>query len=94
MVSYLLIKEYFLIVDGSRHSPHRGRRGRPRTHSDIRPVAIEPTEDGIAAVATVIVRLPGNNVPVRMAIGSTLILLARVYPTNSRAFLRRRSSHS
>lgn len=85
-----------LLLDNSRYSPHRaGRRGRTRPPGEIRPVAVEPTDDGIAAVGTVFVKLPGgNNVPVKLALASTLILLARVYPTNNRAFLRRRSSHS
>ena len=61
---------------------------------EVRPVAVEPTEDGIAAVGTVFVQLPGGReAPVRLALASSLILLARVYPLNGRAFLRRRSSH-
>lgn len=57
-------------------------------------MAVEPTEDGIAAVGTVFVQLPGGrDAPVRLALASSLILLARVYPLNGRAFLRRRSSH-
>lgn len=85
-----------LLLDNSRYSPHRaGRKGRTRPPGEIRPIAVEPTDDGIAAVGTVFVKLPGgNNVPVKLALASTLILLARVYPTNNRAFLRRRSSHS
>ncbi|XP_034236737.1 multiple epidermal growth factor-like domains protein 8 [Thrips palmi] len=66
-----------------------------RLNSGVLPVAVELTDDGVAAVATVLVRLPGGrDAPVRMALASSLILLARVYPTNGRAFLRRRSGHS
>lgn len=85
-----------LLLESGRHSPHRaGRRSRSRLPGEVRPVAVEPTDDGIAAVGTVFVRLPGgHNAPVKLAIASTLILLARVYPNNNRAFLRRRSSHS
>lgn len=64
-------------------------------HSDVRPVAVEPTDDGVAAVATVFIRLPGGRqAPVKLALGSSLILLTRVYPVNSRVFLRRRNSHA
>lgn len=66
-----------------------GEGGQPR------PIAVEPTDDGVAAVGTVLVRLPGGrSAPVQLAIASSLILLARVYPTNSRPFLRRRSVHT
>jgi len=68
------------------------RRGKQASH--LRPVAIEPTVDGLAGVATMLVQLPGgDDVPVRLALASTLILMSRVYPLNSRAFLRRRNSH-
>lgn len=66
-----------------------------RLNNGVLPVAVELTDDGVAAVATVLVRLPGGReAPVRMALASSLILLARVYPTNGRAFLRRRSGHA
>ena len=79
------------------NSPVRkGRRNKVTNfHSDVRPVAVEPTEDGVAAVATVFIRLPGaDQAPVKLALGSSLILLTRVYPVNSRVFLRRRNSHA
>lgn len=64
------------------------------SNSGVSPVAVEPTDDSLAGVATVLVRLPGGReAPVRMALASSLILLARVYPSNGRAFLRRRSAH-
>lgn len=79
-------------------SPHRKKQRKQHTYpvGDIRPVAVEPTDDGVAAVGTVFVRLPGGTeAPVRLALASSLIFLARVYPPlNGRAFLRRRSSHA
>ncbi|XP_076271195.1 multiple EGF like domains 8 isoform X2 [Rhynchophorus ferrugineus] len=69
--------------------------GKKNAHHDVRPVAIEPTGDGVAAVATVFVSLPGGqNLPVKLALASSLILLARQFPTSSRIFLRRRSIHA
>ncbi|KAF7989739.1 hypothetical protein HCN44_008413 [Aphidius gifuensis] len=82
------------------HSPNSPLRKRRRNkvnnfHSDVRPIAVEPTDDGIAAVATVFIKLPGGrNAPVKLGLGSSLILLTRVYPVNSRVFLRRRHSHA
>ncbi|PSN57394.1 Multiple epidermal growth factor-like domains protein 8 [Blattella germanica] len=78
-------------------SPHRKKQRKQHVPvaGDVRPVAVEPTDDGVAAVGTVFVRLPGGReAPVRLALASSLILLARVYPMNGRAFLRRRSSHA
>ncbi|XP_074030037.1 multiple EGF like domains 8 isoform X1 [Leptinotarsa decemlineata] len=64
-------------------------------HYDLRPVAVEPTGDGIAAVATVFVSLPGGqSTSVKLALASSLILLARQFPTGGRIFLRRRSIHA
>lgn len=76
-------------------SPHRKKRSKFNPcGGEMRPVAIEPTDDGIAAIATVFVRLPGGiDAPVRLSLASSLIMMSRVYPLNSRAFLRRRSSH-
>lgn len=75
--------------------PTRARNKIVNFHSDVRPVAVEPTDDGVAAVATVFIRLPGGpHAPVKLALGSSLILLTRVYPVNSRVFLRRRNSHA
>ncbi|XP_076755978.1 multiple EGF like domains 8 [Xylocopa sonorina] len=86
--------------DGNDCSPSSPQRKSRRNklvsfHSDVRPVAVEPTDDGVAAVATVFIRLPGGRqAPVKLALGSSLILLTRVYPVNSRVFLRRRNSHA
>lgn len=75
-------------------SPHRKKRNKIGVGGELRPVAIEPTDDGIAAIATVFVRLPGgSDAPVRLSLASSLIMMSRVYPLNGRAFLRRRSSH-
>jgi hypothetical protein len=82
---------------GAQGIPSGPNRGAPpgANSSGLLPVAVELTDDGVAAVATVLVRLPGGReAPVRMALASSLILLARVYPTNGRAFLRRRSGHA
>ena len=66
--------------------------GTERRRGSLRPLAIEPTHDGLAAVSTLFVRLPGGReAPARLALASTLALLAR---NNARPFLRRRSSHS
>ena len=74
------------------YSPARGRH--KRKSPEVAPVAIEPCEDGVAAVATVLIQLPGGiTAPSRLSLGSALILLSRVYQGHgSRAFLRRRGS--
>ncbi|CAA9996215.1 unnamed protein product [Nesidiocoris tenuis] len=60
----------------------------------VRPVALEPTYDGLAAVGTLIVRLPGGKaVPTRLAMASALVLMGRSN-SHGRAFLRRRSDYS
>ncbi|BES89065.1 Plexin repeat [Nesidiocoris tenuis] len=60
----------------------------------VRPVALEPTYDGLAAVGTLIVRLPGGKaVPTRLAMASALVLVGRSN-SHGRAFLRRRSDYS
>ncbi|XP_075992325.1 multiple EGF like domains 8 [Anticarsia gemmatalis] len=51
---------------------------RRRRTPDLRPVAIEPTGDGRAAVTSVLVKLPGGSrAPVRLALASSLVLVAR-----------------
>lgn len=81
-----------LLLQSSRHSPNHRRRSRYRHPGG--PVAIEPTEDGLAAVSTIFIRLPGGkNAPVRLALASSLIFLPRQNPVNSRPFLRRGTSH-
>lgn len=97
-MSYLLILINQKLLFSGPSTPSCGRRGKPRritSMSDVKPVAIEPTEDGIAAVATVFVSLPGGSTAhTRLALASSLILLARQYPSGGRAFLRRRSHHA
>ena len=71
---------------------------------DVGPLAVEPTDDGVAAVLSVMVQLPGGGIGGavgqgdgprhRLALGSALCLMARIYPPASRPFhLRRRTSH-
>lgn len=64
----------------------------PTSEVPARLIALEPTGDGLAAVGTVLISLPGGtSAPTRLAIASALVLLSRPH---NRAFLRRRSSHS
>lgn len=63
----------------------------------VRPVAVEPTADGIAAVASVFVSMPGKSRgPVSLALGSTLTIASRqlVATHNSRPVRRRGSHHA
>ncbi|KAG7311412.1 hypothetical protein JYU34_002454 [Plutella xylostella] len=70
-----------LVLSGA--TPAAGRR---RRAPDVRPVAIEPTGDGLAAVTTVLVRLPGGSrAPVRMSLASSLVLVARAPHSRPRA---------
>lgn len=40
----------------------------------IRPVAVEPTSDGLSAVVTTLIALPGGSTaPIRMSLGSALV---------------------
>nr|XP_022913574.1 multiple epidermal growth factor-like domains protein 8 isoform X1 [Onthophagus taurus] len=71
---------------------------RPRIRSwlpyDVRPVAVEPTGDGLAAVITVFISYPGGqSPPVRLAMASALILHDKHSVTSGRVFTRRRSAH-
>uniref|UniRef100_A0A8D8PUQ8 Multiple epidermal growth factor-like domains protein 8 n=1 Tax=Cacopsylla melanoneura TaxID=428564 RepID=A0A8D8PUQ8_9HEMI len=74
-------------------SPHHRKR-RSTRGPELRPVAMEPTSDSLAAVSTIFIRLPGGRAaPVKMALASTLITLARsgVSTASARPFLRRRT---
>ena len=72
--------------------------------SEMALIALEPTDDDVAAVVTVMVQLPGGDSneggedggpPHRLALGSALCLMARIYPPPPRPFhLRRRASHN
>ncbi|XP_045596655.2 multiple epidermal growth factor-like domains protein 8 [Procambarus clarkii] len=89
-------------------SPGRRKRAAKkdqfRDGFNVGPLAVEPTDDGVAAVLTVMVQLPGGGIgnsvdygdgPThRLALGSALCLMSRIYPPASRPFhLRRRTSH-
>jgi hypothetical protein len=42
----------------------------------IRPVAVEPTSDGVSAVVTTLIQLPGGKTaPIRMALASALVTI-------------------
>lgn len=85
-------------AEGSLHlysqSPHRWKRSKSYiSYGETRPVAVEPTDDGVAGIATFFVRLPGGSeAPVQLSLASSLITISRTYHVNSRVFLRRRSS--
>ena len=98
-------------ADPTLWSPGRRKRGTKKERLadsfDVGPIAVEPTDDGVAAVVTVVVQLPGGGIggsslgnyddnypPHRLALASSLCLMARIYPPASRPFhLRRRASH-
>lgn len=70
----LLITEY-LISLGVRDSPKH-----PNFHQAdrylIRPIAVEPTSDGVAAVVSTLIILPGgSSAPLRITLGSSLVSL-------------------
>lgn len=78
-----------------RRRPGRGFSSKHQTVQslpDIRPVAVEPTEDNLAAVTTVFIRLPGKTKsPVSIALGTALVVMnSRQFPVNQRgAYVRR-----
>lgn len=82
-------------------TPSQARRRALRGHSsknslvnafDIRPIAVEPTVDNLAAVCTVVVRLPGNKSSASVALASSLIVMnTRQFPAYQRIpYVRRR----
>ncbi|CAL4062050.1 unnamed protein product, partial [Meganyctiphanes norvegica] len=86
----------------ARRKPRHTKKDRSVDGMDVGPLAVEPTDDGVAAVVTVMVQLPGGGIgssvgqgPThRLALGSSLSLMSRIYPPASRPFhLRRRTSH-
>ncbi|KAG0725000.1 Multiple epidermal growth factor-like domains protein 8 [Chionoecetes opilio] len=93
--------------DNTLWSPRRKRTNKTARSGDslgVGPLAVEPTDDGVAAVLTLMVQLPGGglggevsepNTPThRLALGSSLCLMSRIFPPASRPFhLRRRTSH-
>lgn len=79
-----------------RRRPGRGYSSKHqtvRTLPDIRPVAVEPTADNLAAITTVFVRLPGKTKsPVSIALGTALVVMnTRQFPVNQRGAYVRRS---
>lgn len=84
-----LTSRHFLLPD----SPS-GTLQNPDDHFSIVPIAIEPTDDGIAAVATIVIQLPGGTVsPVKLCLGSALSM--RVFPhSGPKTSNRRRVSSS
>ncbi|XP_067662212.1 multiple epidermal growth factor-like domains protein 8 [Haliotis asinina] len=63
-------------------------------HLNINPIAIEPTDDGVAAVGTVLIQLPGgNSVPSKLCLGSALTMRINP-PISATKNMRRRPSAS
>ena len=65
---------------------------------NVQPLALEPTDDGIAAVGTVLLQLPGGvTTPTRVTLGSALFTMRVMYPNpynTVKAMCRRRTSSS
>lgn len=65
---------------------------------NLAPIAVEPTDDGIAAVGTVILRLPGgNSAPSKLSLGSALTTRLHTGPAGAhsqKVNIRRRYSAS
>lgn len=60
---------------------------------DITPIAMEPTDDGIASVRTAILQLPGGpSAPTKLCLGSALTTSCRVNLSGTKATVRRRPS--
>ncbi|XP_035828225.1 multiple epidermal growth factor-like domains protein 8 [Aplysia californica] len=68
----------------------------PARELGVVPIAIEPTEDGLAGVGTILFQLPGGAMaPSRLCLGSSLTTkIAATIPTQKSAHLRRRISAS
>ncbi|KAK3860683.1 hypothetical protein Pcinc_033276 [Petrolisthes cinctipes] len=96
-----------LTPDPALWSPARRKRTTKKDRCgdgfNVGPLAVEPTDDGVAAVLTVMVQLPGGGIGTpapphapthRLALGSSLCLMSRIFPPATRPFhLRRRTSH-
>jgi hypothetical protein len=62
---------------------------------DVVPIALEPTDDGVAAVATVVLQLPGGvHAPAKLCMGSTLTMRVLAGVVGPKMMLRRRPSAS
>lgn len=84
--------------EGEPPPPRRKRRAprdSPKGAGATRPVAVEPTGDGVAAVTTLLVQLPGGlSAPVRLALGSALVAVRGGGAAGGiRAAMRRRTGH-
>lgn len=78
----------------SKQSAAAASSQQPIAVATVRPVAIEPTADGLAAVGTVFISMPGkSHGPVSLALGSALTTLSRHSSIHSRTHMRRRGSH-
>lgn len=76
-----------LLGPGIHSTPFRGAHRRLRQNAQV--IAQEPTADNAAAIATVLISLPGRSkAPVHMALASTLISI-----TGKRVNARQRSQH-
>ena len=61
----------------------------PDTRYTVRAITMEPTVDGVAAVTSVLVQLPGQQK--KLEIGSVLINTLRVYPGSGKLLKNRTS---
>ena len=60
------------------HQEAEGAAEQRRAAPDIRPLAVEPTADGVAAIATLIVQLPGGRLArTQLTLASSLVLPPR-----------------
>lgn len=63
-------------MTGLKDSPKAQVHPEPFDKYSIRPVAIEPTHDGLSAVVTTLIHLPGGkSAPNRMSLASSLVSL-------------------
>ena len=63
---------------------HRGSgdtQGSQQTHSyTLHPIALEPTDDGVAVIGTVLIQLPGGgSAPNQACLGSVLTSMRQLY---------------
>nr|XP_041568334.1 multiple epidermal growth factor-like domains protein 8 [Taeniopygia guttata] len=73
--------------------PPKPPRGAPGGGPGAAPVTLEPTEDGLAAVATLLLQLPGGpGGPPRAALGSALVVLRGAGPVQERGGASRKGA--
>jgi len=70
-------------------SPTKRLLPEPDTRYGVRAITMEPTVDGVAAVTSVLVQLPGQQK--KLEIGSVLINTLRVYPSSGKLLKNRTS---